>query len=144
VYPLVMTLLKSQQQIKHITILGGGLTGLTTAYRLAQVLKRRSDIIPKNVNAFGRLSPDARITLVEKSNRLGGWVHSRRRMIDIPNDAAGPIKEIAGQSMEVILERGPRSIRPKGGKAAAMMLKLVSEAKYKIPRCTTTLTGRAR
>lgn len=42
-----------------IAVLGGGITGLATAYFLSRDL------------------PNAKITLFEASSRLGGWLHSR-------------------------------------------------------------------
>ena len=44
-----------------VAVLGGGISGLTAAYRLAQIQPT-----PK------------RIILLEASSRLGGWVHSSR------------------------------------------------------------------
>lgn len=46
-------------------MLGGGITGLASAFYLSQEL------------------PDAKITLYEASPRLGGWLQSRR--IDVGN-----------------------------------------------------------
>jgi len=67
---------------KHIAVLGGGLTGLSAAYHLS------------------RRYPKALITLVEKQNRLGGWVQSTR--VKVPDTDS-----------TVLLESGPRTIRPK-------------------------------
>lgn len=69
-----------------IAVLGGGVTGLTTAYYLTKFL------------------PSARITLYEASDRLGGWVDShtmdlRKRL---PN----------GMPARVVCEYGPRLISP--------------------------------
>jgi oxygen-dependent protoporphyrinogen oxidase len=86
---------------KHITVLGGGVTGLVAAYRLSEHL------------------PSTQIVLVEACHRLGGWVHSERRAVEFVRDG----RQASG---EVILEGGPRSIRPRGGPGAARMLKLVS------------------
>lgn len=61
-----------------IAILGGGISGLSAAYRLAKSL------------------PSCQITLIESSNRLGGWMQSH--------------KHEGG----VIFESGPRTMRPKG------------------------------
>jgi protoporphyrinogen/coproporphyrinogen III oxidase len=66
----------------HIAILGGGLTGLTSAFYLS------------------RRFPLARVTLIEKSNRLGGWVQSERVRLS--------------PESTVLLESGPRTIRPNG------------------------------
>jgi hypothetical protein len=63
----------------NIVVLGGGITGLSSAFHLS------------------RRFPDARITLIEKANRLGGWIKSERV------DAA---------SSSVVLGTGPRTLRP--------------------------------
>jgi oxygen-dependent protoporphyrinogen oxidase len=90
---------------RHITVLGGGLTGLTTAYRLAVLLRASS----------GSGSPSAPgITLIEAQPRLGGWVDSRT--VSIPGHG------------DVVLESGPRSVRPRGGVGAARLLHLVGPA----------------
>jgi oxygen-dependent protoporphyrinogen oxidase len=69
----------------HIAVLGGGISGLSTAWYLARSA-------PANVS----------ITLLEGSKRTGGWVHSER--INDPQHAGGSI----------LLEHGPRSLRPQG------------------------------
>lgn len=70
---------------RSIAVLGGGLTGLVTAYRLA------------------RLLPASKITLYESSSRLGGWVDTEEikdpqgrtilfergaRMVQLPRDGS--------------------------------------------------------
>ncbi|KAJ2922060.1 hypothetical protein H1R20_g15034, partial [Candolleomyces eurysporus] len=45
---------------RHIAVLGGGLSGLSSAFHLA------------------RRCPGSRITLIERNKELGGWVRSRR------------------------------------------------------------------
>ena len=95
--------------VHNITILGGGLTGLTTAYRLARALRA----LPASIHGAHK---DTRVTLLEKSERIGGWVDSR--VCEVEVEGRGKV--------EVVLEAGPRSIRPKGGIGAAYMLKLVS------------------
>jgi len=65
----------------QIAILGGGLTGLSSAYHLS------------------RRFPNAKITLLEKRGRLGGWVRSER--VELPQGHGS-----------VVLEAGPRSLRP--------------------------------
>ena len=44
---------------KDVAIIGGGITGLVSAYRLA------------------KLSPQSRVTIYEAGGRLGGWIDSR-------------------------------------------------------------------
>lgn len=70
----------------RITILGGGITGLTLAWKLRQ-----------------RYGQEASITLVEKSQRLGGWMQS------VDHDG-------------FLFELGPRSCRPGGHGAATLAL----------------------
>ncbi len=74
---------------RHIAVIGGGLTGLSSAFHLS------------------RRFPDASITLFEKHHRLGGWVRSER--VDV------------GPSQQMVLEAGPRTIRP----SAKSILELV-------------------
>ncbi len=56
---------KRNNEAKDIAVLGGGITGLASAFYLTKEL------------------PDAKITLYEGSSRLGGWLHSKR--IDVGN-----------------------------------------------------------
>ncbi|KAK0452363.1 hypothetical protein EV421DRAFT_1898105 [Armillaria borealis] len=74
---------------RHIAVIGGGLTGLSSAFHLS------------------RRFPNASITLFEKHHRLGGWVRSER--VDV------------GPSQQMVLEAGPRTIRP----SAKSILELV-------------------
>ncbi|GJJ15112.1 hypothetical protein Clacol_009387 [Clathrus columnatus] len=67
-----------------IAVLGGGITGLSTTFHLT------------------RKFPNARILLLEKSPRLGGWMQSKRVQFGIPGGDVGT----------AILETGPRSLRP--------------------------------
>ncbi|KAF9027003.1 FAD/NAD(P)-binding domain-containing protein [Hymenopellis radicata] len=69
---------------KRIAVLGGGLTGLSAAFHLS------------------RRFPDAAIRVFEKSNRVGGWVRSER--VTVNNDR--------GDTAQMTLETGPRTIRP--------------------------------
>lgn len=78
----------------HIAVLGGGLTGLSSAFHLS------------------RRFPNTIITLVEKQPRLGGWVHGERAQVN----------DLDGNPAAVILERGPRTLRPN----AKSVLELVS------------------
>ncbi|KAF9912557.1 hypothetical protein EC991_009982 [Linnemannia zychae] len=69
----------------HIAVLGGGISGLSTAWYLAKTA-------PANV----------KITLIEGTKRTGGWLHSDR------------VKDPSHSDGSVLLERGPRSLRPQG------------------------------
>lgn len=69
---------------KDIAILGGGLTGLTTAFYLT------------------RFHPGAKITIYETAERLGGWVDTER--VDVKSDEGVP--------GTVVFERGPRTVAP--------------------------------
>lgn len=68
----------------HVVILGGGITGLSAAFHLACK------------------QPNVPITLVEKNARFGGWIRSER--IEVRDDD--------GNLGNVLLEAGPRTIRP--------------------------------
>lgn len=68
----------------HVVVLGGGITGLSAAFYLA------------------RRHPTVQITLVEKSTRFGGWVRSERV----------EVCDSHGNRARVLLEAGPRTIRP--------------------------------
>ncbi|KAG6017425.1 hypothetical protein E4U54_007261 [Claviceps lovelessii] len=66
----------------HIAVVGGGLTGLTTAYYLTK-----------------QLPSTAKITLYEGSDRLGGWIQTDRVPVDVD-----------GVKGTVSFERGPRTL----------------------------------
>ena len=68
----------------HVVILGGGITGLAAAFYLA------------------RKHPTVQITVVEKSDRFGGWVRSERV----------EVSDSDGKRGKVLLEAGPRTVRP--------------------------------
>lgn len=69
-----------------VVILGGGLTGLSSAFHLA------------------RRFPSTRIILLERQKVLGGWVQSKRVTLNVPN----------GGQAELLIEAGPRTLRPTG------------------------------
>ncbi|KAF9467947.1 hypothetical protein BDZ94DRAFT_918990 [Collybia nuda] len=71
---------------RHIAVLGGGLTGLSSAFHLS------------------RRFPDASITLLERQSKLGGWVRSDKVIVE--NVGSG------GSPATVLLEGGPRTLRP--------------------------------
>ena len=52
--------LSTNNEITDVAVLGGGITGLASAYYLTQQL------------------PHARITLFESTSRVGGWLHSKQ------------------------------------------------------------------
>ncbi|WWC91911.1 protoporphyrinogen oxidase [Kwoniella dendrophila CBS 6074] len=99
---------------KRITILGGGLSGLTAAYRLSSP----SSIISKN--KLPSIKPE--ITLIESSDRIGGWVNSTEHEIEFNHPFTN--KHLKGKCL---IESGPRSIRPRGSKGALGMLKLLKD-----------------
>lgn len=76
---------------RRIAVLGGGISGLATAYFLRQ-----------------ELPPTSRITLYEQSPRLGGWVSTKR----VPHPIAAATTESGDGA--VVFEEGPRSLRPAG------------------------------
>lgn len=79
----------------HIAVLGGGLSGISSAFHLS------------------RRFPTSSITLLEKSNRLGGWVKSERV----------EVKDAHGNAARILVETGPRTLRPKG-KAVLELVRL--------------------
>ena len=90
----------------RISVLGGGLTGLSSAFHLS------------------RRFPHAKVTLLERSLRIGGWVDSERVQV----------KDGEGNEAEMLLERGPRTLRP-NGKAVLELVRLFI-AMFREPRPT--------
>lgn len=76
----------------EIAILGGGITGLATAYFLTKQL------------------PDAKVTIYEASDHLGGWLRTKRVMVG---------------NGTILFEQGPRTLRP-GTPAGMVTLEMVS------------------
>lgn len=72
-------LAQAEDAITNVAVLGGGISGLASAYFLSRRL------------------PRAKVTLFERSSRLGGWLQSEK--VDVSNG-------------KILLEQGPRSIRP--------------------------------
>jgi len=77
---------KNARVPKEVAVIGGGITGLTTAHYLAKLLPETSNI-----------------TVYEAANRLGGWIHTQE--VDV---------EVNGQKNIVRFERGPRTLRGMG------------------------------
>ncbi|KAJ7512889.1 hypothetical protein B0H11DRAFT_2213440 [Mycena galericulata] len=67
---------------QHIAVLGGGITGLSSAFHLS------------------RRFPSSQITIIDKNKRLGGWASSTERV------------QLPGGRGSVLLEGGPRTLRP--------------------------------
>ena len=74
---------------QDVAVLGGGMTGLASAYYLTREL------------------PNAKITVYEASERLGGWMSSKRV----------PVKDGT-----VLFEAGPRTLRPSTNGSLAVNL----------------------
>jgi len=83
--------LNAEENKINIAVLGGGITGLSSAHYLAKEF------------------PDANITIYEGSDRLGGWVKSKRIEVGLGH---------------IIFEQGPRSLRP-GTPAGLLTLDMV-------------------
>lgn len=79
--------LNTETKDANIAVLGGGLTGLTTAYYLAK-----------------HLPSTAKITLYEGSERLGGWIKTEKVPVEV--------ETVKGT---VTFERGPRSLTSLSG-----------------------------
>jgi hypothetical protein len=90
-HPQYRTFASVAEKQPNIAVLGGGITGLASAYFLTQEF------------------PNAKITLFEAKETLGGWVKSTK--IDVGDG-------------EVMFESGPRSLRPQAP-AGTIALKLV-------------------
>lgn len=68
---------------KSIAVLGGGLTGLTTAYYITRYL------------------PNAKVTIYEATDRLGGWIDTETVNVTTPDGIEGQVQ----------FERGARSVK---------------------------------
>ncbi|KAN0061709.1 hypothetical protein ACQY0O_005701 [Thecaphora frezii] len=94
------TVAASSTPPRTLAVLGGGISGLSSAYRLSQ-----------------RLSPSHyRILVLEQSQRLGGWIESHRTPLPSSSAASHP-----DAPSPVLIEKGPRSIRPTGPTGMVML-----------------------
>jgi protoporphyrinogen/coproporphyrinogen III oxidase len=84
---------------KHIAVLGGGITGLASAFHLS------------------RRFPTSLVTLLEKENRFGGWVKSDRVEVE----------DKGGNRASLLLEAGPRTLRP-GAKGVMELVRMPSKS----------------
>lgn len=77
---------------KRVAVIGGGITGLTAAFRLSQ-------------------DPSTNVTLFEKSSRLGGWLQSTYHDLDfdVCDEDDGRIHHVGGPRL--LYEYGPRTFR---------------------------------
>lgn len=71
----------SAEATPNIGVLGAGITGLAAAYYIT------------------RNNPQAKVTLYEASDRVGGWLSSKR--VDVSDGS-------------ILFEAGPRTLRPQG------------------------------
>lgn len=75
---------------KRVAVIGGGITGLTAAFRLSQ-------------------DASTNVTLFEKSSRLGGWLQSSCHNLDVLDaEASDPHND---GSPRLLFEHGPRTFR---------------------------------
>ncbi|KAI9053818.1 hypothetical protein LZ554_002766 [Drepanopeziza brunnea f. sp. 'monogermtubi'] len=81
----------------QIAVLGGGITGLASAHYLTKE------------------NPNAKITIYESSERLGGWLKSE--VLEV---------EVEGKGEKVLFESGPRTLRPHSP-AGVVVLELIQE-----------------
>ncbi|KAI0761292.1 hypothetical protein BD413DRAFT_591451 [Trametes elegans] len=103
---------------RSVTVIGGGLSGLSTAFHLARRFPASSG---------------TRITLLEQSSRLGGWVKSERVRV----------KDRHGHQAGILLESGPRTLRP-ASKAILELVHLLdlSSAILAVPRSAPAAKNR--
>lgn len=85
-----------------IAVLGGGISGLSTAYYLARLAPKTTKIL-----------------LLEGKERVGGWIQSRR--VSPGQYNAPPPKEINDTKDSILFESGPRSLRPEGTNGAILL-----------------------
>ena len=94
-----------------ISVLGGGISGLSAAFHLARRFPPASG---------------ARLTLVERGDRLGGWIRAERVRV----------KDTREHRADMVLESGPRTLRPNSN----AILELVSAFSFHVVTYTTFLS----
>lgn len=92
-YPYIMS---------SIAVLGGGISGLSTAYYLARMAPSTTKII-----------------LIEGQQRMGGWIHSRRVAPGNYDGRQTPL--LSDDKDSILFEAGPRSLRPEGSNGAILL-----------------------
>ena len=103
------TISRAQGHVKHVVVVGGGISGLSTAHFLRQSL------------------PGAKVTLLEGSSRCGGWISTQGFPISHrPGEQHDPVQRpslfsSAGETFSVF-ERGPRSLRVAGSGSEMLAL----------------------
>ncbi|KAI8377663.1 protoporphyrinogen oxidase [Radiomyces spectabilis] len=91
-----------------VAVVGGGISGLSAAFYLSKLAPATTKIL-----------------LIEGTNRVGGWIRSRR--IAPGHYSSPPFREAHEKDDNAILvEAGPRSLRP-GGPAGAIMLEMIRD-----------------
>lgn len=79
-----------------IAIIGGGISGLSTAYYIKKFSLPVSEVLLNFIFKWTKKNKFIKIVLYEASNRFGGWIDSKKTNI---NDET------------VFLEKGPRTLR---------------------------------
>ncbi|KAJ1650103.1 oxygen-dependent protoporphyrinogen oxidase [Dispira simplex] len=101
----------------HVVVVGGGLSGLSTAYYLTKRL------LPplRDLARYGERSTGVKITILEGSDRWGGWVDTR--LTSLTENPAIPIRPTvdATGDHKILFETGPRTFRPSGDEAVPML-----------------------
>ncbi|KAI8145538.1 protoporphyrinogen oxidase [Fennellomyces sp. T-0311] len=87
--------------MSSVAVLGGGISGLSAAYYLARFAPRTTQI-----------------TLIEASDRVGGWIKSRR--VEPGFHPSCPLQTSNGPNT-ILFESGPRSLRPVGISGAVVL-----------------------
>lgn len=99
-------------QPTRIAILGGGLSGLSAAFHAA------------------RRFPRAQVVLFERNSRVGGWVRSQRVEVEAPVASGSSVISGRTAKASVLLESGPRTLRPGVDGSGRAVLELVRRWNY--------------